>query len=466
MMSKSSFGVVGLGVMGKSLSLNIVSKGHTLSVYNRSVKGEENVVLEFLKDNASISDMKGFTDLSQFVDSLEMPRKILMMIKAGSAIDDLIDTLLPLLSMGDIVIDGGNSHYLDTKRRSDFLSNQDINYIGVGISGGEEGAKKGPSIMPGGDMSCYKDIAIVLESIAARDKSDKPCCSYIGSEGSGHFVKMVHNGIEYAEMQLIAEVYDMLSVFMSNDDIAEVFDFWGKGLNSSYLLEITARILRKKEDDSYLIDLILDKADSKGTGAWSSKAALDIGVPNTMMSIAVFTRYISSYKSKRKLLSEQVVKKENKHAEISLKVLEGAYYFARIINHHQGFQLIKEASLEYKWDINLSEIARVWTNGCIIKSNLMNILVGEFNTASSLLENRSIIKTLNEKEDAVSEVIKYILSCRKAAPNFCAAYNYWIGMSTDKSSANIIQAQRDYFGAHTYNRVDAPLDIFYHTNWI
>ncbi|WP_299888750.1 NADP-dependent phosphogluconate dehydrogenase [uncultured Lacinutrix sp.] len=465
MKNRSFFGVIGLGVMGKSLALNIAGKGHTLSVYNRSVKGEEAVVSDFLEENNDMQNIKGFVSMSKFIDSIQTPRKILIMIKAGTALDDLIKVLLPLLSANDIVIDGGNSHYLDTKKRSDFLKAYNINFIGAGISGGQEGAKKGPSIMPGGSRSSYENVAVVLESIAAKDKNGKPCCSYIGPDGSGHFVKMVHNGIEYAEMQLIAEMYQILSVFMSNEDIAKVFEFWNKGESSSYLLEITTNILRKKEKDSYLVDLILDKAGSKGTGSWSSKAALDIGVPNTMMNAAVFARYISSYKSLRKLLSKQVKRRQYRRVEISLAVLEKAYYFARIINHNQGFQLIEQASLKYQWELNLSEIARVWTNGCIIKSSLMNELVRNFNTTTSLFDNRSIIKDLNVNEDAVSEVIKYVVSNRIAAPNFCAAYNYWIGITTNQSSANLIQAQRDYFGAHTYNRIDAPLDVFFHTNW-
>ena len=465
-MSKSYFGVIGLGVMGKSLSLNIADKGHTLSVYNRASKGEETVVLDFLKANGNLENIQGFTGLSEFVNSLEQPRKILVMIKAGPVIDTVIETLIPLLSKYDTIIDGGNSHYLDTKKRSDLLHKYYINFVGAGISGGEEGARKGPSIMPGGNISCYNDIAVVLESIAAKDKNGKSCCAYIGPEGSGHFVKMVHNGIEYAEMQLLAELYQMLSVFMSNEDIADVFEFWNKGRSASYLLEITANILRKKEGDNYLIDLILDKAGNKGTGSWSSKAALNLGIPNTMMSAAVFARYISSFKSERVLLSKQVKKQEDKHIEISLTVLERAYYFARLINHHQGFQLIKEASVNYNWGLNLSEIARIWTNGCIIKSELMEVLVKEFNTTSSLLDNRTITNALHANEEAVSETIQYTLANRMAAPNFCAAYNYWVGITTAQSSANIIQAQRDYFGAHTYNRKDAPIDTFFHTNWI
>ncbi len=465
-MSKSYFGVIGLGVMGKSLSLNIADKGHTLSVYNRASKGEETVVSDFLKSNKGLDNIQGFTELSEFVNSLEQPRKILVMIKAGPVIDTVIETLIPLLSKYDTIIDGGNSHYLDTKKRSDLLNKHHINFVGAGISGGEEGARKGPSIMPGGNISCYNDIAVVLESIAAKDKDGRSCCAYIGPEGSGHFVKMVHNGIEYAEMQLLAEMYQMLSVFMSNEDIAEVFEFWNKGRSASYLLEITANILRKKEGDNYLVDLILDKAGNKGTGSWSSKAALNLGMPNNMMSAAVFARYISSFKAQRVLLSKQVKKQEDKHVEISLTVLERAYYFARLINHHQGFQLIKEASVNYNWGLNLSEIARIWTNGCIIKSELMETLVKAFNTTSLLLDNRTITNDLYANEAAVSETIQYTLANRMAAPSFSAAYNYWVGMTTEQSSANIIQAQRDYFGAHTYNRKDAPLDTFFHTNWM
>ncbi len=464
-MDKSFFGVIGLGVMGKSLSLNIAEKGYSLSVYNRNTAGEENVVEDFLKVKEVGMKIKGYTALEEFVYSLERPRKILIMIKAGNAIDAVIEALIPLLSEGDIIIDGGNSHFTDTKRRAVYLENKGLSFVGVGVSGGEEGARKGPSIMPGGNKTSYNVIAPVLESIAAVDKGGTKCCTYIGPEGAGHFVKMIHNGIEYAEMQLLAEIYNLLSPTKTNEEIKEIFLEWNSGELASYLLEITADIMTKKEDGEYVIDLILDKAGNKGTGSWSTKAAFDLGTVNTMMSSAVFARYVSAFKEKRKSLAKRISKADDVRDSLSVADIKNAYKFARIINHQQGFEVIRLASETYNWNISLSDLSRIWTNGCIIRSALMTDCITHFKTNNDLFELPEIVDYLNANEDAVKSVLIYGLKHRIPLPLFAEANTYWISITTERLSANIIQAQRDYFGAHTYQRIDASDDQYFHTNW-
>lgn len=464
-MSKSFFGVIGLGVMGKSLSLNIAEKGFNISVFNRTGFGEDKVVSDFINENNSFKNLSGFTDLEKFVTSLETPRKILIMIKAGNAIDSVIEQLIPLLSEGDIIIDGGNSHYLDTAKRNTLLASKKLHYVGCGISGGEEGARKGPSMMPGGHFDSYKYIAPILESISAKDKNNKPCCAYIGPEGSGHFVKMIHNGIEYAEMQLLAEVYAMLKDSRNNYEIAEILSHWNTTDLSSYLLEITIDILQKKDGEGFILDKILDKAGNKGTGSWSSKTAFDLGAVNSMMSSSVFARYISSFKDERIALSRAFNKKTISKEIAHVMALENAYRFARIINHHQGFQLIKLASIEYHWNLNLSEIARIWTNGCIIRSDFMEKSVDVFKQHDTYFDDKQIFELLKLSEESIKESIALSLTNRVAFDTFWSAYNYWISMTTENLPANLIQAQRDYFGAHTYQIKNDSLSQYYHTNW-
>lgn len=464
-MNKSFFGVIGLGVMGRSLSLNIAEKGHSLSVYNRMAPGEEHIVKDFLTSVDDAIKVEGFTDMKAFVSSLESPRKILVMIKAGNTIDAVIETLIPLLSEGDILIDGGNSHYEDTNKRSEYLASKKLRFVGCGVSGGEEGARRGPSIMPGGTKESYKIIEPILETIAAKDKDNKPCCIHVGLEGSGHFIKMVHNGIEYAEMQLLAEVYALLSVTMNNEEIAVVLSQWNTGDLSSYLLEITINILRKKHDGNYVLDTILDKAGNKGTGSWSTKAAFNLGTVNTMMSSAVFARYISSFKEKRKHLSISIKKNLKVTDKLDISGLKNAYRFARTMNHYQGFELIRLASNEYSWDLNLSEIARIWTNGCIIRSKFMEESVAIFKENNSCLDSKKILDSLISAEKEIVKSIFYSMSNRIAFDTFWSAYNHWIAITTMNLPANLIQAQRDYFGAHTYQRIDDPDNRFFHTNW-
>ena len=465
-MNQSVFGVIGLGVMGKSLSLNIAEKGFDISVYNRPEYGEEQVVSNFLKDNHAVKNISGFTDLQPFVASLATPRKILIMIKAGKAIDMVIDQLIPFLSKGDIIVDGGNSHYMDTAKRVDYLAGKELHFVGCGISGGEEGARKGPSMMPGGSLESYQNIAPILETISAKDKTGKPCCTYIGPDGTGHFVKMVHNGIEYAEMQLLAEVYAIMKLSMDNEKMFQILKQWKSTDLSSYLLEITIDILQKKEGNQYVLDTILDAAGNKGTGSWSSKAAFDLGSVNTMMSSAVFARYLSAFKQKRESLSFKIKNDSEAIEEPNIKALENAYRFARVINHYQGFELIRLASTEYNWKLNLSEIARIWTNGCIIRSDFMEQSVDTLKAYENYFEDQTILKSLMSSESSITECISYSLKYRIPFDTFWAAYNYWISITTENLSANLIQAQRDYFGAHTYQRKDDSSLNFYHTNWL
>ncbi|WP_100615140.1 NADP-dependent phosphogluconate dehydrogenase [Confluentibacter citreus] len=464
-MSKSQFGIIGLGVMGKSLSLNGAEKGIKLSVYNRIEGDEASIVHDFITEHENLKNILGFSNMEAFVSSIEQPRKILMMVKAGPVVDAVINQISDLLDANDMLIDGGNSHFLDTQKRYAKLQKKQIHYIGCGVSGGEEGARKGPSLMPGGNQESYKLVAPILEMIAAKDKNNNPCCGFIGTDGAGHFVKMIHNGIEYSEMQLLAELYAMMSLHMTNEAISAVFTNWNKTDLSSYLLEITAEILLKKEGDQYIIDSILDKAGNKGTGCWSSKTALDLGVPTTMMTSAVFARYVSSFKEKRVALSNLVATKTLKLEIPDMSIIEKAYRFARIINHHQGFQLIQEASKEHQWNINLSELARIWTNGCIIRSELMQQLSGLFKLQQAIFEDEAILKILSNSELAISEFIQSAIKNRIALDTFWSAHNYWISMTTERLPAHLIQAQRDYFGAHTYQKIDVPASQFFHTNW-
>ncbi len=459
-----NFGVIGLGVMGSSLSLNIAEKGFSLSVYNRATAGEEHIVSDFLAQNANFKNIQGFTDLKAFVASLERPRKILIMIKAGKAIDHVLQDLIPILDKGDIIIDGGNTHFTDTKRRIDLTAQYGITFLGTGVSGGEEGARRGPSIMPGGTPEGYQKVAPVLEAIAAKDVNGQPCCTYIGGEGAGHFVKMIHNGIEYAEMQLLAEVYSLLKVQFSYDEIANMLHEWNQGELSSYLLEIMVKILQKKEGETYLLDLILDKAGNKGTGAWSSKTAMDYGTTNTMMTEAVYARYISALKKER-LEFSQKVNRTAVAASIDLNALKTAYQFARIINHHQGFNLIKTVSDANNWQVNLTELARIWTNGCIIRSHLMQDCIKIFKTASSILAYQTLLNSLHASEASLKVILKDGLEQNTPTPCLSAAWTYWLSLTSARLSANMIQAQRDFFGAHTYQRVDKSWAESFHTDW-
>ena len=466
LVEKSEFGLFGLGVMGKSLSRNLANNGFKISLFNRHLKGvEEDVSKNFKNEFKELSSALPFDTIESFINSLQTPRKIMLMVNAGKTIDLVIENLLPFLSKGDVLIDGGNSNYNKTKERFDYLKSKNIHFIGVGVSGGEEGALKGPSIMPGGDKETYKKVKPFLEAIAAKDKNNLPCCTYIGTEGSGHFVKMVHNGIEYVEMQLLAEVCTILKKLGNNpDEIATILESW-KTTTNSYLLEITIAILRKKEGNDWLVSKIMDKAGNKGTGNWATIATAQLGVPSTMITAALFARYSSFYKEERVVASTNFETNNTLKLNVTNTDILKAYQFARIINHHQGFKLIEEASKSYNWNLNLSELARIWTNGCIIKSDLMVDLVTIFKTTNNLLTNVEIINKIKELKPSVKKVVSEGVLNELPIPNLSESINFLNNFAVANSSANIIQAQRDYFGAHTYQRTDDESEKFYHTNW-
>ncbi len=465
-LSQSDFGVVGLGVMGKSLARNFANKGVLLSLYNRHVAGkEEQVAKKSIEAYSELKGAKGFDNVTQFVQSLKKPRKIFLMIKAGEETDVFIESIRVHLDAGDILIDGGNSHYLETKRRIDSLNNNQIHFIGTGVSGGEKGALEGPSIMPSGDSDAYKLVEPYLNRIAAKDKQGDPCCTYIGAEGSGHFVKMVHNGIEYAEMQLIAEVYAYLRFVtkMSPAEISSVFSEWNKGALNSYLLEITAALLLKKEGDKWLIDLILDKAGNKGTGNWTTIAASELGQPATLITAALFARYVSTIKDEINIRETQAdIEAET---AIALDEIKSAYFLARIVNHQQGFLLIQTASETYAWNLNLSEIARIWTNGCIIRSAFMEQLIDVLKVNGDLFSNVLLLNQALLLKSALKNFGMSALRADLAIPCHLAALDSFNALRSNYATANIIQAQRDYFGAHTYQKVGDASGAFYHTEW-
>lgn len=463
----TEFGIFGLGVMGKSLCRNLAKSGFKISMYNRHVVDTEvEVAKNFKTQFSELSEAKAFDDIAAFVNSLQQPRLILLMVNSGKTIDLVIENLLPHLSENDVLIDGGNSNYKKTKERFDYLKSKNIHFIGAGVSGGEKGALNGPSIMPSGDKEAYALVQPYLEAISAKDKNDLPCCTYIGSEGSGHFIKMVHNGIEYVEMQLLAEVTTILEALGQNPDaISDTLGSW-KNAASSYLLDITALLLKKKDNDGdWLVKKILDIADNKGTGNWTTIASAELGVPSTLVATALFSRFISFYKDERRQLNKLFDKNETSELNLtSIEILE-AYQFARIINHYQGFKLINEASNTYKWNLNLSEIARIWTNGCIIKSTLMQDLVETLKHNSNLLTNTELIDSVNQYKSAAKKVVQQSLLNDIATPALSEAIQFLNGITTTYSSANIIQAQRDFFGAHTYRRRDDDSGKSYHTIW-
>lgn len=466
-MHKSEFGLFGLGVMGKSLSRNLADKGFKLSLFNRHVdEVEVDVAANFIKEHDELSSAQAFDNIEHFVHSLQSPRKIMLMVNAGSIIDTVIEGLLPYLSDGDILIDGGNSNYNKTKERNAYLKSKSIHWIGTGVSGGEEGALKGPSIMPSGDREAYNAVQPYLEAIAAKDKNNLPCCTYIGPEGSGHFVKMVHNGIEYAEMQLLAEIYITLKSLGHNpDQIADILKSWTPSADS-YLMRITIDILRKKEGNEWLIDKIMDKAGNKGTGNWATIATAQLGVASTMIATALFARYTSFYKDERVAASTQFGSSQTTIPAIHETELLEAYQFARIINHYQGFKLIHQASKSYNWDLNLSEISRIWTSGCIIKSDFMQELVSIHEETNNMLTDKNLIAQIIKLKPAAKKVVSQCIMADLAIPCMSESVNFLNSITVADSSANVIQAQRDYFGAHTYQRKDDASGKFYHTQWI
>jgi 6-phosphogluconate dehydrogenase len=451
--------------MGKSLARNLANNGFQISLFNRFVEDKEVSIAEkFIDSHEELKTAKGFEDLEKFCKSLQTPRKIFLMIKAGVETDEFIEKIKPYLQKGDILIDGGNSHFKDTKKRMNYLAENDLHFIGTGVSGGEEGALRGPSIMPSGNAAAYKNIERFLNKIAAKDKNGGSCCTYIGADGSGHFIKMVHNGVEYAEMQLIAEVYALLRYKngLNPDEISEIFHNWNGGQLKSYLLEITAKILTKKEKGKWLVDLILDQAGNKGTGNWTTVTATELGIPATLITSALFARYVSTVREKYESIPSNT---ENESKNLDFRIIEKAYALARMVNHQQGFGLIKTASDAYNWSLNLSEIARIWTNGCIIRSTLMEDIQIYFETTADLFEVSEIKQQIIDFKGGLKCFCLSALQAELPIPCMLSANDYINSLNQNINTANIIQAQRDFFGAHTYQRRDAEGGKFFHTIW-
>jgi len=459
----SDIGIMGMGVMGSSLAKNALSKGYSVSVYNRAIEDEAHIIPNLLK-NVKSDKLHGFTQVETFVKSLKSPRKVLMMVPAGEAVDELMDILLPHLNEGDILMDGGNSHYRDTQRRASWMSTKNMHFLGVGISGGEKGALMGPSMMVGGERIAYDKIRNILSDIAAKGIDGESCVGYFGKDGAGHFVKTLHNGIEYAEMQLLAEVYALLRPSLSQNEMLSILTSWNEGELNSFLLETCIDILQVKEGDDFLLEKVLDVANSKGTGRWSSELVLEWGQASSMLIESVLNRSLSQQKSLRTQLS-RTLNEEPFEITIDTNRLKTAYTFARRINHLQGLMLLQKGSEEEGWDIHLDEVVRVWSNGCILRSELLKVLHPLLKNGNMVWENDDFVMELKSMESSVSEVLLEGAQQRTSLPCFASSLQYWFGLTTENSSANIIQAMRDAFGAHKYQRLDDPERNWFTTNW-
>ncbi|GIO97853.1 NADP-dependent phosphogluconate dehydrogenase [Paenibacillus sp. FSL W8-0187] len=468
-MSKQQIGVIGLAVMGKNLALNIESKGFTVSVYNRSPQKTE----DMLKETEG-KQVKGTFSIEEFVDSLETPRKILIMVQAGQATDATIEQLIPHLDKGDIIIDGGNAYFPDTQRRSKELAEKGFNFIGAGVSGGEEGALKGPSIMPGGQESAYKLVEPILTAISAK-VNEEPCCTYIGPDGAGHYVKMVHNGIEYGDMQLICEAYQLLKDVLGLDakDLHGIFTEWNQGELDSYLIEITADIFSKYDEETGkpMVDVILDTAGQKGTGKWTSQSSLDLGVPLSMITESVFSRFLSAMKEERVAASKilngpKAAAFDGDKAEF-IENVRKALFASKIVSYAQGFAQLRVASDEYGWNLQYGNLAKIWRGGCIIRSRFLQNITDAYENnpeLKNLLLDPFFTNIIESYQDAWRKVVASAVSLGIPVPGFSSALAYYDSYRTANLPANLLQAQRDYFGAHTFKRVDK--EGTFHYNWM
>ena len=471
-MATADFGVVGLAVMGRNLALNVESRGYTVAVYNRSSARTEDLV----QTHSDKKFVPGYT-VEEFVKSIKAPRRILLMVKAGAGTDAVIEELLPFLEKGDILIDGGNTFFEDTMRRSEKLAESGINFIGMGVSGGELGALQGPSMMPGGQREAYDLVEPILKEIAAKAPEDgKPTVAYIGPNGAGHYVKMVHNGIEYGDMQLIAESYDLLKrlLKLDKDALAGTFAEWNKGELDSYLIEITAYILTRDDDlgsGKPMVDMILDRAGNKGTGKWSSQSALEVGAPQSLITESVYARYISAMKEDRVAASKVLAGPEfNFEGDVDATVedIREALYFGKIMSYAQGFDQLRMASDHYDWDLQYGELAQLWRAGAIIRARFLQRITDAYNNEAGLhnLLLDPYFKDIAEKYQAAARrVIALATAAGVPVPSLSAAVAYFDSYRSEVLPANLIQAQRDYFGAHTYERTDKPAGEMYHYSW-
>lgn len=467
---QADIGLIGLAVMGQNLVMNINDHGFRVAVFNRTTSKVD----EFLAGAAKDSNVIGTHSLEELIGCLNKPRKIMFMVKAGEVVDALIDQLLPLLDQGDILIDGGNSLFSDTNRRCNALDNKGILYLGCGISGGEEGARKGPSIMPGGNKKAWPAVQQILQEISAKVDGE-PCCQWMGEQGAGHYVKMVHNGIEYGDMQLICEAYQLMreGLGMDCDEIHEVFASWNEGLLDSYLVEITAHILTfKDEDGEPLLDKILDKAGQKGTGKWTAINALDLGIPLTLIAESVFSRCLSAIKDERLLAAARMSSSKPAWQGDRQQVIDDlhdALYASKIISYTQGFMLMREAAAEYGWQLNFGNIALMWRGGCIIRSRFLADIKSAYQQdpqLQNLLFNDFFADALKSADSGWRRTIQLAIEQSIPVPTFSAALSFFDGYRSARLPANLLQAQRDYFGAHTYQRIDRPQGEYFHTDWI
>jgi 6-phosphogluconate dehydrogenase len=469
-MEKADIGLIGLGVMGENLVLNMESKGFSVAVYNRTVEKVDH----FVNGRGKGKKIIGTHSIEEFVASLKTPRRVMLMVKAGKPVDDFIEMVLPHLQPGDIIIDGGNSHFPDTIRRTKYVESKGLLYIGAGVSGGEEGALTGPSIMPGGSPAAWPHIKPIFQAIAAKVADGTPCCDWVGSDGAGHFVKMVHNGIEYGDMQLISESYFMMKemVGMSPDEMHEVFKQWNEGELESYLIEITRDILAFKDTDGTpLVDKILDTAGQKGTGKWTAVEALDLGIPLTLIAEAVFARCLSALKDERVKASGILAGPKPKLAgdrKSLLADMEKALYASKLISYAQGYMLMQEAAKEYRWDLNYGGIALLWRGGCIIRSAFLDKIKEAYDRnphLSNLLFDPFFQQQLAQAQDAWRRVVSFATLHGVWIPAHATALAFYDGLRSSRLPANLLQAQRDYFGAHQYERIDRRRGEFFHTNW-
>lgn len=466
----SDIGLIGLAVMGENLVLNMESKGFHVAVFNRTTKKVD----DFLAGRAKGKNIVGAHSIEELVKSVARPRKIMLMVKAGNAVDEMIDTLLPHLEKGDIIIDGGNTHFPDTNRRTAFVESKGLLYIGTGVSGGEEGALLGPSIMPGGSRAAWPEVKPIFQGIAARVEDGSPCCDWVGENGAGHFVKMVHNGIEYGDMQLICEAYQIMKdlLGMNADEMHLVFKDWNKGDLDSYLIEITRDILAYKDTDGKpLVDRILDTAGQKGTGKWTAVTALDLGIPLTLIGEAVFARCLSALKDERVKASAVIGGPTPVIPEEKVKFIgyiKDALYASKIVSYAQGYALMKAAAIEYGWKLNYGGIALMWRGGCIIRSAFLGKIKEAFDNnpeITNLLLDPFFIDKVEKAQQGWRNVVATAISNGIPVPSISSALCYFDGYRSKRLPANLLQAQRDYFGAHTYERTDKPRKEFFHTNW-
>ncbi|NGX57337.1 MAG: 6-phosphogluconate dehydrogenase, decarboxylating [Chlamydiae bacterium] len=469
-MANADIGLIGLAVMGQNLVLNMNDHGFTVAVFNRTTSKVD----DFMNGPAKGTNVIGTHDLKEFVSQLKRPRRVMLMIRAGQAVDDFIDKLVPLLEKGDIIIDGGNSHFTDTNRRCQDLKKKGILFVGTGISGGEEGARHGPSIMPGGNHEAWPHVKGILQSIAAKADTGEPCADWVGENGAGHYVKMVHNGIEYGDMQIICEAYQLLnqSLGLTADELHDVFVKWNEGVLSSYLIEIASHVFSHVDEDGQpLVDKILDVAGQKGTGKWACMSALDLGFPLTLISEAVFSRCLSSLKEER-VRASRILKGPDSFfsgdRDEFFNDLRDALYASKIVSYAQGFMLMREASKEYNWNINYGSVALMWREGCIIRSKFLGNIKDAFEKnpeLDSLLLDDFFHSAIIKAQDGWRRVLIKSIELGVPTPAFGTALAFYDGYRTARLPANLLQGLRDYFGAHTYERVDQPRGKFFHTNW-